>query len=71
MWDSISEYLYFPAHFKMIAYQRAKLAYEKPIQNSEEVYMHVETTESQNNYIVDPKSKIKLIKIYPLAANFH
>lgn len=55
----------------MIAYQRAKLAYEKPIQNSEEVYMHVETTESQNNYIADPKSKIKLIKIYPLAANFH
>lgn len=55
----------------MTAYQRAKLGYEKPIQNSEAAYMHVETVKSQNNPIADSKSEMKLIKKYPLAVDFH
>lgn len=43
----------------MIAYQRAKLGYEKPTQNSEAAYMHLESAESQNNCITDPKREMK------------
>lgn len=46
----------------MMTYQRAKLGHEKPIQNSEAAYTHLENAESQNNCITDPKSKMKLIK---------
>ena len=46
----------------MIAYQRAKLGYERPTQNLEAAYMHLESAESQNNCIIDSKSEMKLKK---------
>lgn len=46
----------------MTALQRAKLGYEKPIQDSEAAYMYAETTKSQNNFITDPKTQMKLIQ---------
>lgn len=44
----------------MTAHQRAKLGYEKPFQNPEAEYMCAETTKSQNNFITDPKTEMKL-----------
>ena len=46
----------------MTAYQRAKLGYERPTQNLEAAYMHLESVESQNNGITDSKSEMKLKK---------
>lgn len=52
----------FPAHFRMIAYQRAKSGYEEPNPSSEAAYRYQETTESPNKCIIDPKREINLIK---------
>lgn len=59
----------------MTAYQRAKLGYERPTQNLEAAYMHLESVESQNNCITDSKSEMKLKKEKKkkslLAVDFH
>lgn len=61
MLDYIYKYLNLSSTFQN-AHQRAKLDYEKPIQNSEAAYMCAETTKSQNNFITDPKTQMKLIQ---------